>query len=64
VAYLKIFKNEMGAACGTYGRQERYMQGFGGKTRGNETTWKSKTYKGGQYVKGSSRSGMRRHGPD
>ena len=24
-------KNEMGGECGTYGRQERCIQGFGGK---------------------------------
>jgi len=28
----KIEKNEMGGACGTYGRGERCMQGFGGET--------------------------------
>jgi hypothetical protein len=28
----QIKKNEMGRACGTYGRQERCIQGFGGKT--------------------------------
>jgi len=28
----QIKKNEMGRACGMYGRQERCIQGFGGKT--------------------------------
>ena len=28
----QIQKNEMGRACGTYGRQEMCIQGFGGET--------------------------------
>jgi hypothetical protein len=32
---------EMGRVCGTYGRQERCIQGFGGETWGKETTWKT-----------------------
>jgi len=28
----QINKNEMGGACGTYGREERCIQGFGGET--------------------------------
>jgi hypothetical protein len=28
----EIKKNEMGGVCGTYGRQESYVQGFGGET--------------------------------
>jgi hypothetical protein len=28
----KIKNSEMGGACGTYGRQERYIQNFGGET--------------------------------
>jgi len=35
----KIEKNEMGGACSAYGGGERLMQGFGGNTRGKETTW-------------------------
>jgi hypothetical protein len=27
-----IKKNEMGGACGTYGGQEKCIQGFGGET--------------------------------
>jgi len=27
----------MGGTCGTYGVEERCIQGFGGKTRGKET---------------------------
>ena len=30
----------MGGACGTYGREERCIQGFGGETWGKVTTWK------------------------
>jgi hypothetical protein len=28
----KIQKNEMGGACGSYGRGERRVQGYGGET--------------------------------
>ena len=28
----KIKKNGIGGACGTYGGQDRYIQGFGGET--------------------------------
>jgi hypothetical protein len=28
----EIKKNEMGGACGTYGRQEKCLQGFGKET--------------------------------
>jgi hypothetical protein len=28
----QIEKNEMGGACSTYGREQGYMQGFGGET--------------------------------
>jgi hypothetical protein len=38
----KIEKNEMDGACSTYGREERLIQGFGGETRGKETTLKTK----------------------
>ena len=31
-----IKKNEMGGACGTYGGEERCVQGFGGETRGKK----------------------------
>jgi hypothetical protein len=34
--------NEVGRACGTYGRGEKSVQGFGGKARRKETTWKTK----------------------
>jgi hypothetical protein len=34
----KIKKNEMVGACSTYGAGERLVQGFGGETRGRETT--------------------------
>jgi len=34
-------KNEMGAACSTYGGKERCIEGFGGENRGKESTWKT-----------------------
>jgi hypothetical protein len=35
-------KNEVGGACGTYGRREKSVQYFGGKDRRKEATWKTK----------------------
>ena len=35
----QIEKNEIGGTCGTYGRQERFIQGFGWETRVKETGW-------------------------
>ena len=32
VRVIKIEKNEMGGACGTYGGEERRILGFGGET--------------------------------
>ena len=43
----QIEKNDMGGACSTYGGEERCIQGFGGETRGKETTWKAQAYMGG-----------------
>jgi hypothetical protein len=37
----QIEKNEMGAACSTYGGEESCIQGFGEETWGIETTWKT-----------------------
>jgi hypothetical protein len=34
--------NEVGGACGTHGRGEKSVQGFGGKARREETTGKTK----------------------
>jgi hypothetical protein len=38
----KVKANEVGGTCGTHGRGEKSVQGFGGKARGKETTWKTK----------------------
>jgi hypothetical protein len=35
-------ENEVGRACGTHGRGEKLVPGFGGKARREETTWKAK----------------------
>jgi hypothetical protein len=35
-------ENEVGGTCGMHGRGEESMQGFGGKARRKETTWKMK----------------------
>jgi hypothetical protein len=37
-----IEKNEMGAACSAYGREERTIHGFGVETCGKVTTWKTR----------------------
>jgi hypothetical protein len=34
--------NEVGRAYGTHGRGQKSVQGFGGKARRKETTWKTK----------------------
>jgi hypothetical protein len=37
----KIKENEVGGECGTYGRGEKRVQGFGGTARRKKTTWKT-----------------------
>jgi hypothetical protein len=32
VGVIKWRRNEVGRVCSTYGREERHIQGFGGKT--------------------------------
>jgi hypothetical protein len=38
----QVTANEVGGACSTNGRGEKSVQGFGGKARRKETTWKTK----------------------
>jgi hypothetical protein len=38
----QVKANEVGGACGTHGRREKSVQGFGGKARRKETTGKTK----------------------
>jgi hypothetical protein len=38
----QVKANEVGGACGTHGRGEKCVQGFGGKARRKETIWKTK----------------------
>jgi hypothetical protein len=38
----QVKANEVGGACSTHGRGEKCVQGFGGKARRKETTWKTK----------------------
>jgi hypothetical protein len=38
----QVKANEVGGACGTHGRGEKSVQGFGGKAGKKETTWKTK----------------------
>jgi hypothetical protein len=42
----------VGGACGTHGRREESVQGFGGKARREETTWKTMALMGGWYQNG------------
>jgi hypothetical protein len=35
-------ENDVGGTCGTDGRGEECVQGFDGKARRKETTWKTK----------------------
>jgi hypothetical protein len=37
----QIIQKEMGGACGTYGEDKKYVQVFGGATRGKKTSWKT-----------------------
>jgi hypothetical protein len=37
-----LFYNEVGGVCGTHGRGEKNVQGFGGEARRKKTTWKTK----------------------
>jgi len=39
-------RNEMGVACGTYGGEERRVQGLGGETGENETTGETQAQTG------------------
>jgi hypothetical protein len=39
----QIKENEVGGACCTNGRAKKRVQGFGGKDRGKEATYKTKT---------------------
>ena len=39
----QIKNSEMGGACGTFGKQVRYTQGFGGETWGKEAAWETQT---------------------
>jgi hypothetical protein len=38
----QVKANELGGACGTNGRWEKIVQGFGGKAGKKESTWKTK----------------------
>jgi hypothetical protein len=42
VVVLRTMENEVGGACGTHGRGEKRVQGFGGKARSKKSTWKTK----------------------
>jgi hypothetical protein len=37
----QIKENEVGGTCGIYGREEESVEGFGGKAKRKETTWKT-----------------------
>jgi hypothetical protein len=43
IRQIKSRRIRWGGGCGTYGRGEKSVQGFGGKARRKKTTWKTKT---------------------
>ena len=56
--------DEMGWACGAYGRGEGSVQGLGGETGGKETTGETQAQMGGKYQDGSPGGGMWVYGLD
>jgi hypothetical protein len=48
-----VKENEAGGAFGTHARGEINVQGFGGKTRRKETTWKTEARMGRRDQDGS-----------
>jgi hypothetical protein len=42
IRQIKSRRIEVGRACGTHGRGEKRVEGFGGKARRKKTTWKTK----------------------
>jgi hypothetical protein len=42
IRQVKVKANEVGGTCGTHGRGEKSIQGFGGKAQRKETTGKTK----------------------
>jgi hypothetical protein len=48
VPIIQVIKSRV---CGTYGRQARCIQGFGGETCGKRTTWKTKALDGRVILK-------------
>ena len=46
---VRVEKNEVGGACGTYGGGDRCAQGSSGETRGKEAIGETLTQMGGQY---------------
>jgi hypothetical protein len=47
INFLIIIINVAIISCGTYGGEERCIQGFSGETLGEETTWKTQAWMGG-----------------
>jgi hypothetical protein len=48
----------MGRACGTYGGEERCIQGFSRESCGRESSWKTQALMGGLYYYGPARGWM------
>jgi hypothetical protein len=46
ISVVQTKKNEMPGARGTYGEDNTCTLGFGGKTWGEKTTWKTQAYVG------------------
>jgi hypothetical protein len=48
----------VGGPCGTHGRGEEIVQGFGGKARRKEATGKTKAYMGSEWILGRLAGGV------
>ena len=55
-----VKNNEMDDACSTYGREERYINGYGGGPEGKRPLGRPRCRQEINQKNGSSRSGMER----
>jgi hypothetical protein len=53
-------ENMVGEICGTHGRGKEIVQGFDGKVRREDTTWKIKAYMGRWDQNGSQGDWLRK----
>jgi hypothetical protein len=41
IIFFTLFRDQLDGTCGMHGRAVESVQGFGGKARRKETTWKT-----------------------